>query len=136
MDHSNEKGLFVKETLWRTIATIGGLFVIGLTIIIGAFLVYKGSFTFLKFGHSLWSFLGSSEWSPVDNSSGGGSVGALIFIAGSLATCGLALLIATPLSLGSAIFMTEISKKFGEKFFRPVVQIFAGILPLYMDGLA
>ena len=46
---------------------------------------------------------------------------------GSLCTCGLALLIATPFSLGSAIFITEISPKFGEKFYRPVVEIFAGI---------
>ena len=50
-----------------------------------------------------------------------------IFIVGSLSTCGLALLIATPFALGSAIFMTEISPKFGEKFYRPVIQIFAGI---------
>ena len=126
MDRSNEKSMFLKEGLWRGVATIDGLFVIGLTLIIGAFLVYKGSATFLKFGHTLGEFLGSSKWSPVDNSQGGGA-GALIFISGSLVTCGLALLIATPLSLGSAIFMTEISKKFGEKFFRPVVQIFAGI---------
>ena len=39
----------------------------------------------------------------------------------------LALLIATPFSLGSAIFITEISPEFGEKFYRPVVEIFAGI---------
>lgn len=122
-----QKGMFAKEYAWRGLATIGGLFVIGLTLLIGAFLVYKGSGTFLIFKHSLAEFVGSSNWGPVDNSSGGGTVGALIFICGSLATCALALLIATPLSLGSAIFMTEISPKFGEKFFRPVVQIFAGI---------
>lgn len=122
-----QKGMFAKEYAWRGLATIGGLFVIGLTLVIGAFLVYKGSGTFLIFKHTLSEFIGSTNWGPVDNSSGGGTVGALIFICGSLATCGLALLIATPLSLGSAIFMTEISPKFGEKFFRPVVQIFAGI---------
>ena len=38
-----------------------------------------------------------------------------------------ALLIATPFALGSSIFMTEISPKFGEKFYRPMVEIFAGI---------
>lgn len=122
-----QKGMFAKEYAWRGIATIGGVFVIGLTLVIGAFLAYKGSGTFLIFKHTLSEFIGSTNWGPVDNSSGGGTVGALIFICGSLATCGLALLIATPLSLGSAIFMTEISPKFGEKFFRPVVQIFAGI---------
>ena len=122
-----QKGMFAKEYAWRGLATIGGVFVIGLTLVIGAFLAYKGSGTFLIFKHTLSEFIGSTNWGPVDNSSGGGTVGALIFICGSIATCGLALLIATPLSLGSAIFMTEISPKFGEKFFRPVVQIFAGI---------
>ena len=64
---------------------------------------------------------------PADNAEGGGTVGALIFIVGSLCTCGLALLIATPFALGSAIFMIEIAPKFGEKFYRPIVEIFAGI---------
>lgn len=121
------KGMFGKEYGFRALATACGIFVIALTIIIGAFLVYKGSDTFLKFGHTLWEFLGSAEWNPADNADGGGAVGALIFISGSLAVCGLALAIATPFALGSAIFMTEISKKFGERFYKPVVEIFAGI---------
>ena len=121
------KGMFRKEYFWRTLMTVCGLFVIVLTISIGAFLVYQGSGTFTKFGHSLMEFLGSTAWDPADGADGGGTVGALIFIVGSLSTCGLALLISTPFALGSAIFMTEIAPKFGEKFYRPVVQIFAGI---------
>lgn len=121
------KGMFGKEYGFRALATACGIFVIALTIIIGAFLVYKGSDTFLKFGHTLWEFLGSAEWNPADNADDDGAAGALIFISGSLAVCGLALAIATPFALGSAIFMTEISKKFGERFYKPVVEIFAGI---------
>lgn len=127
MEETRRRGMFQREYGWRGIATLCGMFVIILTIVIGAFLIYKGSDTFLKFGHTIWEFLGSSEWNPADNADGGGSVGALIFIAGSLATCALALLIAAPFSLGSAIFITEISKKYGERFYRPVVEIFAGI---------
>lgn len=127
METTKTKGMFAKEYGWRGLMTICGLFVIVLTIIIGAFLVYKGSDTFLKFGHTIFEFLGSTDFAPVDSAEGGGTVGALIFIAGSLMTCGLALLIATPFALGSAIFMVEISPKFGEKFYRPVVEIFAGI---------
>lgn len=127
MIEKSTKGMFYKETGWRGLAVFFGLFVIALTILIGAFLVYKGSDTFLTFGHTIWEFLGSADWEPVDNASGGGSVGALIFIVGSLCTCALALIIATPFALGSAVFMTEISPKFGEKFYRPVVEIFAGI---------
>ena len=121
------KGMFRKEYFWRTLMAVCGLFVIVLTISIGAFLIYQGSGTFTKFGHSLMEFLGSTAWDPADGADGGGTVGALIFIVGSLSTCGLALLISTPFALGSAIFMTEIAPKFGEKFYRPVVQIFAGI---------
>ena len=124
---NTKKDMFAKEYLWQTIVTLCGLFVIVLTLVIGGFLVYKGSGTFLTFGHSVGEFLGSTKWAPVDNADGGGTVGTLIFIVGSLSTCGLALLIATPFALGSAIFMTEISPKFGEKFYRPVIQIFAGI---------
>ena len=122
-----KKGMFYKEYGWRALTIAFGLFVIVLTLVIGAFLIYKGSDTFLKFGHSIGEFLGSADWEPVDGSEGGGKTGALIFIAGSLVTCGLALLIATPFALGSAVFMTEISPAFGERFYRPVVEIFAGI---------
>ncbi|MEE1228342.1 MAG: phosphate ABC transporter permease subunit PstC [Lachnospiraceae bacterium] len=119
--------MFTREYLWRGITIAFGLAVIGLTIMIGAFLIYKGSDTFIKFHHTILEFIGSPDWDPVDGASETGAVGARIFIVGSLATCGLALLIATPFSLGSAIFMTEISPKFGEKFYRPIVQIFSGI---------
>ena len=121
------KSMFCKEYFWQILVTIGGLFVIFVTLLIGAFLVYKGSDTFFKFHHTLQEFLGSANFAPMDNASSKGHVGALIFIVGSLCDCGLALLIATPFALGSSIFMTEISPKFGEKFYRPMVEIFAGI---------
>lgn len=121
------KSMFCKEYFWQILVTIGGLFVIFVTLLIGAFLVYKGSDTFFKFHHTLQEFLGSANFAPMDNASSKGHVGALIFIVGSLCVCGLTLLIATPFALGSSIFMTEISPKFGEKFYRPMVEIFAGI---------
>ena len=123
----SRKSMFCKEYFWQILVTIGGLFVIFVTLLIGAFLVYKGSDTFFKFHHTLQEFLGSANFAPMDNASSKGHVGALIFIVGSLCVCGLALLIATPFVLGSSIFMTEISPKFGEKFYRPMVEIFAGI---------
>ncbi len=127
MIEKTTKEMFKKEYGWRSLSTLLGLYVIVLTVVIGAFLIFKGSDTFVKFGHSIGEFLGSTLWEPMDNAAGGGSTGALIFIAGSFMTCGIALLIATPFSVGSAIFITEISKKFGERFYRPVVEIFAGI---------
>ena len=133
-DMNKKQSMFAKEYAWRGLMTAGGLLVIVITICIGAFLVYKGSGTFTIFHHSLSDFLFSADWKPADNAEGGGTVGALIFIVGSLCTCGLALLIATPFALGSAIFMIEIAPKFGEKFYRPIVEIFAGI-PSVVYGL-
>ncbi len=119
--------MFFKENFWKGLITVCALLIIMLTLAIGAFLIAKGSMTFIKFDHSIFDFLTSSNWSPVDDYKGGGSVGALIFIWGSLSTCGLALLIATPFSLAAAIFMTEISERLGKSLIQPAVEIFVGI---------
>ena len=119
--------MFRKEYLGRAIITACGLAMIVLTLAIGAFLIYKGSGTFTKYGHSVWEFLFSSKWAPADDFTGGGAVGAAIFIVGSISTCALALLIAAPFGIAAAIFMTEIAPKIGNTIFRPAVEIFVGI---------
>lgn len=124
----SSSNMFRKEYLGRTVVTVCGLFIIALTIIIGAFLVFKGMGTFTVFNHSIFEFLFSSDWNPSSSgSTGGGTVGAAIFIFGSLVTCGLALLIATPFSLAAAIFITEISPRLGSTVIQPTIEIFAGI---------
>lgn len=120
--------MFKKEYLGRAIVTICGISIIALTLAIGVFLVYKGSGTFTIYGHSIREFLFSSDWSPSDiTGSGGGGVGASVYIMGSLMTCGLALLIAIPFSLAAAIFISEISPRSGASFLRPAIEIFVGI---------
>ena len=115
------------QKYWRYIVTACGLLIILITISIGAFLFYKGVGTFTVYRHSLAEFLFSPDWAPADDFTGGGKVGAAIFIFGSLVICFFALLIATPFSLGTAIFMSEISPKISEKLLRPAVEIFVGI---------
>lgn len=125
---SSSSNMFRKEYLGRTVVTVCGLFIIALTIIIGAFLVFKGMGTFTVYNHSVFEFLFSSDWNPSSSgSTGGGTVGAAIFIFGSLITCGLALLIATPFSLAAAIFITQISPRLGTNVIQPTIEIFAGI---------
>lgn len=53
-----------------------------------------------------WGFISSSAWNPVV-----GEFGALPFIAGTLVTSALALLLAVPLSVGLAIFLTELAPR-------------------------
>lgn len=120
--------LFYRKHLGRGIVTICGLFMIALTVSIGAFLIFKGTGTFTRYGHSVFEFLFSSDWSPMDSGTkSGGGVGAAIYIWGSLLTCGLALIIAAPFSLAAAIFITEISPKLGTRLIQPAVEIFVGI---------
>lgn len=123
-----ERGMFYKEYWGRGIVTVCGFFVIALTVSIGAFLIYKGTGTFTRYGHSIFEFLFSSEWSPMDaGTQSGGGVGAAVYIWGSLLTCGIALAIAVPFSLATAIFITEISPGLGTRLIRPAVEIFVGI---------
>lgn len=116
-----------KDEIWRVVITAGGLFIILLTLAIGVFLVYRGIGTFTTYHHSVWEFLFSSDWNPADDFTGGGQVGAAIFIVGSVCVCFLALLIATPFSLAAAIFMAVISPRISAKLFQPAVEIFVGI---------
>lgn len=116
------------DKAWRAIIVATGMLIIVLTIAMGAFLVYRGSGTFTIYGHSITEFLFSSEWAPNDSATeGGGAVGSAVYIAGSLMTCGLGLLIAVPFAVGAAIFMVEIAPELGEKVLRPATEIYVGI---------
>lgn len=119
--------MFRKEYLGRGLVTACGLFLIILTLSIAAFLVVRGSGSFLIYDHSLMQFLFSSEWGPQDDFTGGGKIGSAVYIFGSISTCLLALAIATPLALASAVFISELSPRFGTRFFQPAIELFVGI---------
>src|SRR5262245_58448822 len=53
-----------------------------------------------------WGFLVGTEWDPVSD-----HYGALPYVIGTLATSLLALLLATPLGIGSAVFLAELSTR-------------------------
>ena len=117
---------FKTEYLGRTVVTIFGVLIILLTLTILGFLGYKGSRTFIDYGHTLTSFLFSTKWAP-EQAGKTGAVGSAVFIVGSLEVSALALLIATPFSVAVAIFISDIAPRFGRRFLRPVVEIFVGI---------
>ncbi|HAH61582.1 MAG TPA: phosphate ABC transporter permease subunit PstC [Treponema sp.] len=117
----------LKEYPGKIAVTVCGILVIVLTLSIGFFLLVKGMGTFTIYKHNVLEFLFSSEWKPEDTGLGGGKVGALIYIVGSLLTCGLALIISVPFSFAAAVFMTEIQPVAGTRILQPAVSIFAGI---------
>ena len=62
------------------------------------------------FEHMGWSFVTSAEWDPgISRTEITGEYGALAFIVGTLVTSGIALLIAVPLSIGSALYLTHVA---------------------------
>lgn len=121
------------DRLGRIIVFGCGVFLIVLTVGIAAFLLYKGVGTFTVYGHTPWEFITSPQWKPRDTleplqpGEEPGSVGAAVYIVGSLVTCLLGLAFALPFSIGAAVFLTEIAPKISEKLFRPAVELFLGI---------
>jgi len=109
------------DRIWRNVIRGAGLFLLITTAAIGIFLLYRGTGTFTIYGHSLSEFLFSTQWQPADTLAGGGHVGAGIYIVGSLITCALALLMATPVSIALAIYMAEITPSVGRRFWQPVI---------------
>ncbi len=116
-----------RELLATTGVKLCGFTAALLPFCIGLFLFMRGSETFLVFGHSLQEFLFSGQWAPSDTASGGGQVGAAMFISGSLVICLLALLFALPVSLAAAIYMTEIASPSSRRYVQPFIELFTGI---------
>lgn len=85
-----------------------GLVVMGLVIpVLFAFILLRvGGGAWPAITELGWSFLTSSEWSPSQ-----GEFGALPFIFGTIASSFLAVLIAVPMAVGLAIFLTELSPR-------------------------
>ncbi|MCC9754488.1 phosphate ABC transporter permease subunit PstC, partial [Streptococcus agalactiae] len=64
----------------------------------------------------------NTKWEPSAK-----SFGAFPMIAGSFIVTILSAIIATPFAIGAAVFMTEISPKYGSKILQPAVELLVGI---------
>src|SRR5437762_158464 len=83
-----------------------------IAVIVGVF-YFVGSRAFLVFfqpgGTSLKEFFTSTTWDPAANLNDNPSYGAWGLIEGSLIITFFSVIIATPLSFGMALFMTEVT---------------------------
>lgn len=86
------------------------------------FVAQKGLSTFFVDGLSPFKFLFGAKWDPSSS-----SFGALPMILGSFIVTILSALIATPIAIGAAVFMTEISPKYGAKLLQPAIELLTGI---------
>jgi len=116
----------VGDFVFKHLTMIFAVLVFSLVFLM-AYEMYKGSeMSIQKFG---WSFLVETTWDPVRD-----EYGALPFIYGTVVSSLLALLIAVPLSLGIAIFLSELAPKWIEQPLSYMVELLAAI-PSIVYGL-
>lgn len=114
------------DVIFKTVTLLFAVLVLGLIVLMG-FKMYQDSRpSILKFG---LEFLTSSTWDPVQE-----NYGALPFIFGTLMSSAIALVISLPLSLGAAIFLSELAPPRIERPLSFLIELLAGI-PSIVYGL-
>ncbi len=114
------------DFVFKNLTLIFAILVFSLVFLM-ALEMYRGSrLAIEKFG---WSFLTTSTWDPVQE-----IFGALPFIFGTVASSLVALVIAFPLSLGIAVFLSELCPRWLEQPLSFLVELLAAI-PSIVYGL-
>lgn len=116
----------------KLIIYISALLIILSTVSITLFLVLKGMQSFVVDGLNVFEFLFGTAWYPAREQHP--SFGAFPFIFGSFAVTFMSAAVVAPIGIGSALFMTEVAKKWGQKLLQPVIEILVGI-PSVVYGL-
>src|SRR3989454_1429951 len=109
---------------WLTLLMALSVFV--LICLIGYELAHGSQLAFRKFG---WRFLTSSEWDPVAE-----QFGALPFIFGTLVTSVIALVIAVPLSIATAVYLVEVAPPWARQTLTIFIELLAAV-PSVILGL-
>lgn len=114
------------DRIFKVITLLAASAVVILLFAIIIKLYTQSSFSIDKFG---FSFITSTDWNPVT-----GEYGALPFIFGTVVSSLIAILIAVPISVGVAIFLTEIAPRWLSTPIGFLVELLAAI-PSVIYGL-
>lgn len=114
------------DRVFKSAITACGLAVLGVLILIVYELMTRSSLSWHAFG---FKFFAASDWNPVSE-----QFGALPFIYGTLVSSLVALVIAVPLSIGVAVFTTEMCPKLLRGPLSFLVELLAAI-PSVVYGL-
>jgi phosphate transport system permease protein len=114
------------DRIFRWLALGGAVTVILLVVLVG-YNLYVGSR--LSMQASGWHFLVSSTWDPVKN-----IYGALPFIYGTFLSSVIALLLAVPLGIGTAIYLTDLAPLWLRQPLASVIEMLAAV-PSVIWGL-
>lgn len=80
---------------------------------------------------SLWDFLSGTTWQPVND-----AFGVLPLLVASLYIAGIAALVAVPLGLGSAIYLSEYAPEGVRRAVKPVLELLAGMPTIVLGFFA
>lgn len=94
------------------------------TVALVVVLLYEGSTFFGSVG--LVRFLTGTEWYPYGGLDDG-TFGILPLVNGTLLITGIALVVAVPLGLGAAVYLSEYARRSIRKTVKPVLEVLAGI---------
>lgn len=116
-----------KKTRWSEIAIklliTGAALVSILTTVALVYELGKESLLFLKTpGITIKEFLTTTTWQPSV-----GKFGILPLVTSTFITSFFAMIVAIPLGLGAAIFLSEYATRSARKFFKPILEILAGV---------
>ncbi|HWX20867.1 MAG TPA: phosphate ABC transporter permease subunit PstC [Candidatus Binatia bacterium] len=116
----------VGERAFRWLTLVMALAVFVLIVLIGYELAHGSHLALRKFG---WRFITSTEWDPVNE-----QFGALPFIFGTLVSSAIALLIAVPLSIATAVYLTELAPQWSRQVLTMFIELLAAV-PSVILGL-
>ena len=114
------------DNLFQSFTLVFAIAILGLLAAFVVVLVNGSRLTLLRYGIG---FVVGPNWNPSS-----GIVGALPFIFGTVVTAAIALLIAVPLSLGIAIFLSELAPRWLSEPLGYVVELLAAV-PSVVFGL-
>ncbi len=116
-----------KDSIFHKAAVFAALLA-GSTLFATVIAIAYDSWTAIRtFG--IWGFLQSSEWNPVTQ-----TFGAFPFIVGTLVSSSIAMVIAVPLSFGTAVFIAEIAPASIKRPVAAAIELLAAI-PSIVYGL-
>jgi phosphate transport system permease protein len=107
----------------RTTLLAAGIVILLVFLLLG-FITYNGVQIWTASGFS-FSQVFNSVWNP--SSTNNPSFGIIPFILGTLGVMVVAAVIAAPLSIGLAMFMTEVAPGWARSITRPAMEVFVGI---------
>jgi phosphate transport system permease protein len=115
--------LMERIDLPRRVVFLAAASMIAIVALLLTFIAWQGIQLFVKDGQSV-GLIFDSTWNPLADTP---EFGILPFILGTLVVTGGALVISTPLSVGVALFLSEVAPNWAKAVVQPALEIFVGI---------